>query len=481
MNLPLLPIGTICFAALVLAMLATVGITRYWLGRRDAPSPRRRWIIGSLLGIFLLLFVVIPAVSSLLGRHRLQQTLAALQQRHIPVNALELSQLTALPPKAKESDNGRYFYAAAAALAQTIPMEKIDSGLYLSIDFFQAAPADRDKAFQVLNAPEADQALALFHRGAEKPFVSYNRDYSAGVMMPLPELMQQRRVYRLLSAKSVEFGVNGNPAAGYRLLLDGLRGIKQLEPAPTLIEQLVNIACTGLDLDALNILLAHGGIATSDAQSLLAALAALDFRHGMQSGLNGEIVLGSDCIGKLINQTSSDMTPITEEHDFMLGISLNFLLTAVWYWDWNYDLTQLEYHRKLYDRSYWEITGEIARLQHRKTAIPYYFPLSQLMLPVLTNCRIKTARVETEVEAARLSLALHIYKNRHGAFPEKLSALAPEVLPTVPVDPITGKPFEYRKTAAYFTLSSAWLEEKAKQAEQRNKTKVSHPVSGKKP
>jgi hypothetical protein len=91
------------------------------------------------------------------------------------------------------------------------------------------------------------------------------------------------------------------------------------------------------------------------------------------------------------------------------------------------------------------------------------------------NFRIKTARIESGINVAKLTLALHIYKNQNGAFPDKLEQLAPGILKKIPVDPISGKPFEYRKTGGSFTLSNVWLKEKAeehkKEQEKRNRNK----------
>ena len=79
---------------------------------------------------------------------------------------------------------------------------------------------------------------------------------------------------------------------------------------------------------------------------------------------------------------------------------------------------------------------------------------------MLISFRIKTANIESEIDAAKMTLALHIYKNQTGAFPDKLEQLTPGILKEIPVDPISGKPFEYRKTDGSFSLSSVWLKEK---------------------
>ena len=78
----------------------------------------------------------------------------------------------------------------------------------------------------------------------------------------------------------------------------------------------------------------------------------------------------------------------------------------------------------------------------------------------MPNIRLKVARTESCIDAAKLTLALHIFKNKFGSFPNELKVLAPDILKEIPVAPISGRPFEYRKTDRSFELSSVWLKEK---------------------
>lgn len=50
-------------------------------------------------------------------------------------------------------------------------------------------------------------------------------------------------------------------------------------------------------------------------------------------------------------------------------------------------------------------------------------------------------------------MALKLYRSLHGRYPEKLEALVPEILPRLPVDPATGKPFVYAPEGSGFTLT----------------------------
>jgi hypothetical protein len=54
----------------------------------------------------------------------------------------------------------------------------------------------------------------------------------------------------------------------------------------------------------------------------------------------------------------------------------------------------------------------------------------------------------------RLAAALRLHKIEHGAYPEKLAALVPDVLPKLPVDPFSGKDYVYRREGKGYIVYS---------------------------
>jgi hypothetical protein len=47
----------------------------------------------------------------------------------------------------------------------------------------------------------------------------------------------------------------------------------------------------------------------------------------------------------------------------------------------------------------------------------------------------------------RVMLAVELFRARTGVYPESLDELVPGLLPTLPIDPVTGKPYMYRRPA----------------------------------
>ncbi len=61
-------------------------------------------------------------------------------------------------------------------------------------------------------------------------------------------------------------------------------------------------------------------------------------------------------------------------------------------------------------------------------------------------------RQRTQIATRKLSLALKIYKAKNGHFPDALAKLAPEILPEIPLNPVTGENFEYHAVVNGFSL-----------------------------
>ena len=57
-------------------------------------------------------------------------------------------------------------------------------------------------------------------------------------------------------------------------------------------------------------------------------------------------------------------------------------------------------------------------------------------------------------ELARIAIGLEIYKTKNSAYPQRLQDLVPEILPAIPVDPLTLADFIYAPTKAEFKLYS---------------------------
>jgi hypothetical protein len=67
--------------------------------------------------------------------------------------------------------------------------------------------------------------------------------------------------------------------------------------------------------------------------------------------------------------------------------------------------------------------------------------------PALARVVGKTLQIETARRVVIAAIALKRFQLKHGNWSETLGELAPEFLPSVPIDPYDGKPLKYRPNA----------------------------------
>jgi hypothetical protein len=76
------------------------------------------------------------------------------------------------------------------------------------------------------------------------------------------------------------------------------------------------------------------------------------------------------------------------------------------------------------------------------------------IIPASSQVERVQLRSRAQRRSLRILIALLRFKNSNKEFPETLKQLTPEFIDSLPLDPLTGKDFNYQKTEAGFTLES---------------------------
>jgi hypothetical protein len=100
--------------------------------------------------------------------------------------------------------------------------------------------------------------------------------------------------------------------------------------------------------------------------------------------------------------------------------------------------------RDLTAKPYYKVMAEIKQLNRPRTGFSGL--LTGAILPSAAFCAERAAKADALRQALRLGLAAEKYRLRHKQFPEKLDALAPDFIPSVPLDPFDGKPMRMKRT-----------------------------------
>ena len=83
----------------------------------------------------------------------------------------------------------------------------------------------------------------------------------------------------------------------------------------------------------------------------------------------------------------------------------------------------------------------LKELAQGSLAIRYMFP--SLLLPSISHVASVAERAIQWRDATEVAIALVLFQRRHGAWPQKLDELVPDLLPAVPPDRFDGQPLRY--------------------------------------
>ena len=302
------------------------------------------------------------------------------------------------------------------------------------------------------------------------------------VMVLLPVVQTSRQAARALVTRAMYRAGNGDMQGALEDLIACHRLARHTSQGFSLIESLVAIAMDHIALDAEAALLAEGKLTAEHRDWLRQQFAKLPPRKSMADMLDqGErlMYLDSVCwIARTGTQKLSTLSALSAVGDAAQPNLADIAVDLVIDWD-----VPLKVGNQWYDR-----LVKVARIEDAKTRLDVlrqfkddlkkaqasisdgssFFGLlfsprqvaSQkmaqvfvsLLLPALDAALRAEHRNEAKHALLELGLALADYRDDHQRFPEQLDELAPKYAKQVPLDPMWGDPFTYRKSDGGYLL-----------------------------
>ena len=71
---------------------------------------------------------------------------------------------------------------------------------------------------------------------------------------------------------------------------------------------------------------------------------------------------------------------------------------------------------------------------------------SSSMVAGIAKALGRAVQSDAKRHVVRLGVAMHLYRARHGSFPETLDALVPECIEQIPTDPYSGTPLRLKRS-----------------------------------
>lgn len=348
-----------------------------------------------------------------------------------------------------------------------------------AVDFRDGA-ANSQAALAVLEALKPyEPALSELQAASQRPYARFNVNYTLenpwGIL--LPQLAVVKRTCQLLRLKASAELAAGHSEQALQDILLMLRLVNASKDEPTLISQLVRVACLEITFQPIWEGLAGRRWSEQQLQTLQARLEQFDFITDLKLAMESEKVWGNVTIGLVrdkrtpgyllsLLESEGKVQPWQKEADRVLVKAPR---------DW-FDQEQRNYNRLFDERLLTGFDVPTRRvdprvvdenvhllekaLRNRDAAIKEHLVFATAFLGALTRVQLKLAGAQGYADLATVACALERYRLANGQYPKALGALAPRFLKQVPHDIVTGQPLHYQRTddGLFVLYSVGWNE-----------------------
>ena len=351
--------------------------------------------------------------------------------------ALEDLRLAFAPTPVPDAENAALLYRKAFDLYPDGPTEEEAELLGRLAAGQPLTAAERAVLEKVLEKNR--EALALLHKAAAFPRCDFGVDYAQGFAAELPHISGMIRTAKLLEIEAL---LSTGPAAA-EAARASMRLAEAVAEEPILISQLVRGLCGDMARESWQQAF-QGDLAPETLRGLLESLSPEGYREGYEKSLIFELYAGA----KLVLE-GGDFSAFGPEAAKLRPAAVPLTVEDLAY----YAQTMTEYS-SLAGRPYYEIRDRLAALKaERVDGAPWYAELTRLAMPAFDRAAQKQAQAEAGVGTGRIAAALRLYRDAHGSYPQSTEALR-AILPDLPVDPFTGRPFLYRREGDGFVVWS---------------------------
>jgi hypothetical protein len=334
-------------------------------------------------------------------------------------------------------------------------------------------------------AAAADRpVLELLAQASAYPVADFQMDYSKGFAMLLPHLAPLKRCAQSLSAAAICDLHAGDTASAATNICSLLALIQSQHNEGAIISQLVRIAMASIAVGPTWELLQATNSNDVELANLQKAWGRLEFIEGTEGSFLLERAVTQDSIRKM-RASSADFNKYWGGYgpggssgsggsgDWLDGLKEAWNNTKeagasyMWRSSWSYsdelralqaDQVILEAMRAIktnqfFNPAYSNMVAQLGAMGITnapdtwliKLDVPDYRRLISQSQASLGRTVSKTMSIEACKRVVIAAIALKRYQLQHGNWPEKLADLSPEFLPSVPLDPVDGKPLRYRR------------------------------------
>ena len=330
----------------------------------------------------------------------------------------------------------------------------------------------------LVDLASSETELDALRAASDRPYarypVVYDMENPWGILLPhLGNIKRTDQRLQLRVCAELAAGRSDAALADVKLMLYLADSVKD---EPFLISYLVRLACVHLAIQAVWEGLAEHAWSDAQLQELQAYFQQCDFFPPMERSLEGERAAGI-LTADLLARGKYNLNILTMDPQKYPSAAANWFGRIVprgWY-----DLEKLSYcqlfqlqlngafdveKKQVFPRQIAANTNALEQAFAGRnpftTICTRHQLLAVILLPALHNIPARAAAAQTAVDEAASACALERYRLANGQFPEKLDALVPKFISSLPDDVISGGPYKYRLTSdgRFVLYSVGWNE-----------------------
>lgn len=320
---------------------------------------------------------------------------------------------------------------------------------------YRAAPEGASASTVILTAmADADPLVQTFCEASRRPYAVFPVQWSEGFNALLPHLANLKTLQLLLEVRVIAYLAAGQTERAFAETECSWRIAGLLRREPLLISQLVRFALLQLAAET-----AWQGIAAhawndSQLETLQAQFSVEDGLESLILALEGERAMSLEAFDRWTQNRTLFWASVpdlggesgpTGSPRLPLGwIRQNQVSLAAFYQDL---LTKVRRLAETPEEQWGDLNHYGTDNSVFTTRATPYNLLARMLAPALDKAVVKAVRSDVTMRSAATGCALERYRLKHGTYPESLTALVPEFLPRVPLDPGSRQPLQYRRTS----------------------------------
>ena len=425
---------------------------------RDGPAIKT---VLAIAGLILLFSLASHTTANLVTGYALNKTI-----RQAKAEGIKLTPEEVIPPPVPDKDNAALVYQQAFDLAERLKKKYRTEWEYMPYEgktkIEELTVTQKKNISRIMQDPEFIKLYALIEKAVNMPACRFDINYEDGPSMLLPHLAKIRSLARLAAAKTFILSWERDNAKAWQYAEICFHISDSIVNEPILISGLVCIATDKIAIDSFQELL-NGPIINTEKYNVIIREIDNKNRH-MTNVLEGELAVFGYWIFKHYNYDGlssfvSQYRPYRPSRTMMAFLGKPLMKT-----DYAFYIQAFIRYINYSKNPYFEIKDKCAEWE-RNISFPDRYAgmshiISSMLMPSFGRVLVQQAMYNANLDTFKLALALKIYKEKHGNYPDSLTSLAPEIIPEIPLDPFTGKDYIYRREDKGFMVYSFGPDEK---------------------